>query len=71
MKAVHAAGRNWSADNENGIQLNEWTKEGWTYHAKGICAFLDLKGSIEIIYAHSFNLSKAYGYLLPRSHHLF
>jgi len=36
MKAVKVAGRSWSAESGNGVQLNEWTKEGWTYHAKGI-----------------------------------
>jgi len=36
MKAVNAAGRNWSVDSAKGVQLNEWTREGWTYHAKGI-----------------------------------
>jgi len=36
MKAVDAAGRNWSADSGKGVQLNEWAREGWTYHAKGI-----------------------------------
>ncbi|KAJ7683694.1 hypothetical protein B0H17DRAFT_1073780 [Mycena rosella] len=30
MKAVQRAGR------ESGVQLNEWEREGWTYHAKGI-----------------------------------
>jgi hypothetical protein len=35
MKAVNAAGRKWSDDSAKGVQLNEWTKEGWTYHAKG------------------------------------
>ena len=41
MKAVRAAGREWAPDilleelREPGVQLNEWEKEGWTYHAKG------------------------------------
>ncbi|KAJ6544992.1 CDP-diacylglycerol-glycerol-3-phosphate 3-phosphatidyltransferase [Mycena vulgaris] len=30
MNAVQRAGR------ESGVQLNEWEREGWTYHAKGI-----------------------------------
>lgn len=30
MSAVQRAGR------ESGVQLNEWEREGWTYHAKGI-----------------------------------
>ncbi|KAJ7755532.1 hypothetical protein B0H16DRAFT_1690243 [Mycena metata] len=30
MKAVARAGR------QSAVQLNEWEKEGWTYHAKGI-----------------------------------
>ncbi|KAJ7472730.1 CDP-diacylglycerol-glycerol-3-phosphate 3-phosphatidyltransferase [Mycena latifolia] len=30
MNAVQRAGR------ASGVQLNEWEKEGWTYHAKGI-----------------------------------
>ncbi|THV01000.1 hypothetical protein K435DRAFT_776198 [Dendrothele bispora CBS 962.96] len=37
MKAVRAAGREWSASgSEGGIQLSEWEKQGWTYHAKGL-----------------------------------
>ncbi|EMD38152.1 hypothetical protein CERSUDRAFT_134754 [Gelatoporia subvermispora B] len=42
MKAVRAAGLEWSptdrdaVPSETGIQLGEWEKEGWTYHAKGI-----------------------------------
>ncbi|OBZ65702.1 CDP-diacylglycerol--glycerol-3-phosphate 3-phosphatidyltransferase [Grifola frondosa] len=41
MKAVCAAGREWSHDAPDGgagagVQLSEWEKEGWTYHAKGI-----------------------------------
>jgi CDP-diacylglycerol---glycerol-3-phosphate 3-phosphatidyltransferase len=40
MKAVKFAGRSWSAEGGNGVQLNEWTKEGWTYHAKGIFLLL-------------------------------
>jgi CDP-diacylglycerol--glycerol-3-phosphate 3-phosphatidyltransferase len=35
MKVVDAAGRNWSVNGGKGIRLNEWFKEGWTYHAKG------------------------------------
>ena len=41
MKAVRAAGREWAPEilleelREPGVQLNEWEKEGWTYHAKG------------------------------------
>jgi len=36
MRAVHAAGRTWSSESRKGVQLNEWSKDGWTYHAKGI-----------------------------------
>ncbi|KAI0362536.1 hypothetical protein OH77DRAFT_1388512 [Trametes cingulata] len=39
IKAVHAAGKEWpqgSSDVSPGVQLNEWEREGWTYHAKGI-----------------------------------
>jgi hypothetical protein len=35
MKAVDAAGRQWSVDSGKGVQLNEWVKQDWTYHAKG------------------------------------
>jgi CDP-diacylglycerol---glycerol-3-phosphate 3-phosphatidyltransferase len=35
IKAVNAARRNWSVDSGKGIRLNEWAREGWTYHAKG------------------------------------
>ncbi len=36
MKAVHSAGRDWDPSQTNGVQLTEWEREGWTYHAKGI-----------------------------------
>ncbi|KZP08715.1 hypothetical protein FIBSPDRAFT_938822 [Athelia psychrophila] len=36
MRAVTAAGRQWSPANEKGVQLNLWSKANWTYHAKGI-----------------------------------
>ncbi|KAI0062368.1 CDP-diacylglycerol-glycerol-3-phosphate 3-phosphatidyltransferase [Artomyces pyxidatus] len=41
MKAVHAARREWNDYNSRTasgtkVQLREWRKEGWTYHAKGI-----------------------------------
>ena len=40
MDAVRQAGRDWDsslADNRkgSGVDLNEWRKDGWTYHAKG------------------------------------
>jgi CDP-diacylglycerol--glycerol-3-phosphate 3-phosphatidyltransferase len=39
MKAVHKAGRIWREGDDNdsgsGVQLNEWERHGWTYHAKG------------------------------------
>ncbi|KAK7031167.1 CDP-diacylglycerol--glycerol-3-phosphate 3-phosphatidyltransferase [Paramarasmius palmivorus] len=34
MKAVARAGRLWKEG--SGVQLREWFKEGWTYHAKGL-----------------------------------
>ncbi|TFY62697.1 hypothetical protein EVJ58_g3693 [Rhodofomes roseus] len=42
MKAVRAARREWPPEQpledriESGVQLSEWEREGWTYHAKGI-----------------------------------
>ncbi|KAJ6620069.1 hypothetical protein B0H10DRAFT_2175788 [Mycena sp. CBHHK59/15] len=37
MKAVKRAGRESSGSTgSRGVQLNEWEKDGWTYHAKGI-----------------------------------
>ncbi|KZT70067.1 hypothetical protein DAEQUDRAFT_750479 [Daedalea quercina L-15889] len=42
MKAVRASGREWPADvpledgSVSGIQLGEWERDGWTYHAKGM-----------------------------------
>ncbi|KAF9533965.1 hypothetical protein CPB83DRAFT_844850 [Crepidotus variabilis] len=40
MTAVEKAGRRWhlaaSETQGRGVLLNEWEKEGWTYHAKGI-----------------------------------
>ena len=39
MNAVRAAGIEWSSDSPGvspGVQLNEWQREGWTYHAKGL-----------------------------------
>lgn len=39
MTAVTKAGRLWNASCNDGagrgVQLSEWEKEGWTYHAKG------------------------------------
>jgi len=34
MHAVDAAGRGWSTDH-SGVQLSEWERDEWTYHAKG------------------------------------
>ncbi|KAG6856303.1 hypothetical protein H0H87_005716 [Tephrocybe sp. NHM501043] len=34
MSAVKRAGRLWKQ--KSGVQLTEWEREGWTYHAKGI-----------------------------------
>ncbi|TFK36676.1 hypothetical protein BDQ12DRAFT_236985 [Crucibulum laeve] len=39
MKAVKKAGRLWkdaTGGGGQGVQLSEWSKKGWTYHAKGI-----------------------------------
>ncbi|KAK7460367.1 CDP-diacylglycerol--glycerol-3-phosphate 3-phosphatidyltransferase [Stygiomarasmius scandens] len=40
MKAVEATGREWSVSDSgtsgHGVQLSEWEKDGWTYHAKGL-----------------------------------
>ncbi|KAF9444461.1 CDP-diacylglycerol-glycerol-3-phosphate 3-phosphatidyltransferase [Macrolepiota fuliginosa MF-IS2] len=39
MRAVRKAGRLWreaASGNFKGIQLSEWDRPGWTYHAKGI-----------------------------------
>ncbi|KAL0574148.1 CDP-diacylglycerol--glycerol-3-phosphate 3-phosphatidyltransferase [Marasmius crinis-equi] len=36
MGAVKRAQRLWSPDTRTGVQLQEWQKEGWTYHAKGL-----------------------------------
>ncbi|KAG7451400.1 uncharacterized protein BT62DRAFT_942307 [Guyanagaster necrorhizus] len=36
IQAVDRAGRSWRKVTGTGIQLNEWEKEGWTYHAKGL-----------------------------------
>ncbi|KAM5532317.1 hypothetical protein V8D89_013996 [Ganoderma adspersum] len=39
MNAVRAAGTEWpsnSSDVAPGVQLHEWQRGGWTYHAKGI-----------------------------------
>jgi len=38
MGAVAKAGRLWNWTNDGtgtGVQLSEWDKDGWTYHAKG------------------------------------
>lgn len=43
MRAVRAAGREWPSElpledlREPGVQLSEWERDGWTYHAKGKC----------------------------------
>ncbi|CCL99620.1 uncharacterized protein FIBRA_01639 [Fibroporia radiculosa] len=40
MRAVNTAKRDWTHDQHtgehSGVQLNEWERDGWTYHAKGI-----------------------------------
>ncbi|GLB40614.1 putative CDP-diacylglycerol-glycerol-3-phosphate 3-phosphatidyltransferase [Lyophyllum shimeji] len=40
MRAVQKAGRMWDAPADcvhgKGVQLSEWERDGWTYHAKGI-----------------------------------
>ncbi|KAI0636588.1 hypothetical protein C8Q77DRAFT_1189038 [Trametes polyzona] len=39
MAAVRAAGKGWPQDSSDvleGVQLSEWERKGWTYHAKGI-----------------------------------
>ncbi|KAI9065419.1 hypothetical protein FKP32DRAFT_1665412 [Trametes sanguinea] len=39
MSVVRSARREWPHDSSEpfpGVQLNEWEREGWTYHAKGI-----------------------------------
>lgn len=41
MRAVRAAGREWPSDtlpedlHDPGVQLSEWERDDWTYHAKG------------------------------------
>jgi hypothetical protein len=38
MQAVRAAGREWIIDpsgDGRGVELSEWEKDKWTYHAKG------------------------------------
>lgn len=40
MREVRRAGLEWSHDEGlrlegPGVQLNEWERDGWTYHAKG------------------------------------
>ncbi|KAF5374502.1 hypothetical protein D9615_009131 [Tricholomella constricta] len=36
MRAVKEAGRAWKSATSRGVQLSEWERPGWTYHAKGI-----------------------------------
>ncbi|KAK2460265.1 hypothetical protein APHAL10511_007654 [Amanita phalloides] len=39
MRAVRDANRCWAVDasgNGRGVELSEWERDGWTYHAKGI-----------------------------------
>lgn len=38
MSAVRAAQKEWAHESSEvitGVQLHEWEREGWTYHAKG------------------------------------
>ena len=45
MDAVRSAGTEWPSDSLHataGVQLNEWQREGWTYHAKGDPVFSPL-----------------------------
>jgi len=44
MRSVHEARRTWSENNSpigapSGVELTEWQKESWTYHAKGAGRF--------------------------------
>lgn len=36
MEAVKREGRIWSATRQSGVELSEWAKPDWTYHAKGM-----------------------------------
>lgn len=50
MKSVRQAGREWPDDtsdthNASGVELREWEKNGWTYHAKGSYRHLSTSSS--------------------------
>jgi CDP-diacylglycerol---glycerol-3-phosphate 3-phosphatidyltransferase len=40
LRANRAWSADWPAGPGPGIELNEWEKNGWTYHAKGTRTFL-------------------------------
>jgi hypothetical protein len=67
MKAVDAAGRNWSADSGKGVQLNEWAREGWTYHAKGTFSISSRRTSIDL-FLHFYKRNMAIAYFGLRTH---
>lgn len=52
MKAVEEHGRLWQPSHTEkagtGVQLDEWEKEGWTYHAKGTFDSRVLNGALFI-----------------------
>lgn len=50
---VLKAKRQWHTEGGGGIELREWRKDGWTYHAKGRYRLLRLICLL--------NFSKAYG----------
>jgi len=57
-KELVRRGRDWTArpdGSSSGIELNEWKREGWTYHAKGSFGQADLTSirSLGLISPHS------------------
>lgn len=54
MRAVDKAARRWIGSTDGtqgrGLLLNEWEKEGWTYHAKGLLYLFFKKLAIDLIF---------------------
>jgi CDP-diacylglycerol---glycerol-3-phosphate 3-phosphatidyltransferase len=69
MRAVNAAGRCWSPDS-GGVQLIEWERDGWTYHAKGEPPSLTSQHTLKVKIKISLP-PQASGSLPTRSPHLY
>jgi hypothetical protein len=57
MRAVQTANRIWSDVTSTGVQLREWERKGWTYHAKGTSGYFVI-GDVELMARRNMALLK-------------